>query len=192
MGKNEKSSTVQRIRKFGLVTYLDEHEVITALKKNIDKITRYAYAVHDNEKESADNHIHILLYTYHGHSYNAVRNWFSKRQNTFAKPILDDESAVDYLTHKNEPDKVQYSDCIIQKYNFVVDNIVYDDNGYNILQAVLDKVPLRTIAKRYGRDFIYHYRAYKELSEDILFEESREEFSEQKKPVQLFFDEDIF
>lgn len=192
MGKNEKSSIVQRLRKFGLVTYLDEHEVITALKKNIDKITRYAFAVHDNEKESADNHIHILLYTYHGHSYNAVRNWFSKRQNTFAQPILDDERAVDYLTHKNEPDKVQYSDSIIQKYNFVVEDILYDDNGYNILQAVLDKVPLRTIAKRFGRDFIYHYRAYKELAEDIRFEESRVEFGEDTKPVQIFFDEDIF
>lgn len=192
MVKNEKTSTVQRIRKFGLVTYLDEHEVITALKKNIDKITRYAFAVHDNEKESADNHIHILLYTYHGHSYNAVRNWFSKRQNTFAKPILDDESAVDYLTHKNELDKVQYSDSIIQKYNFVVDNIVYDDNGYNILQAVLDKVPLRTIAKRFGRDFIYHYRAYKELAEDIRFEESTSDFVDKPVNVQLTVDEDLF
>lgn len=191
MWNNEKNSTV-RLRKFGLVTYLDEHEVITALKNNIDKILRYAYAVHDNENESADNHIHILLYTYHPRSYNTVRNWFSKRQNTFAKPILDDERAVDYLTHKNEPDKVQYSDSIIQKYNFVVDNIVYDDNGYNILQAVLDKVPLRTIAKRFGRDFIYHYRAYKELAEDIRFEESSADFVDKPVNVQLTVDEELF
>lgn len=162
-----------KLRKFGLVTYLDIETVKKTLHKNIDKIARYAYISHNNESEQTDNHIHILLYTYHANTYNAIKNWFPKSQNTFAKPILDDCKAVDYLTHINEPDKVQYNPDKIVAFNFELDNLVYDDNGYTILEDLLNNVPLRTIAKRYGKDFIYHYRAYRDLADDILFEESR-------------------
>lgn len=187
MGKSEKIQGVPKsgkLRKFGLVSYLSVVEVEQALHHNIEKVVRYAYAVHDNEAEESDNHIHILLYTYHPNTYNAIRNWFPKRQNTFAKPILDDVSAYDYLTHSNEPDKVQYSDSIIVKYNFDIEEICYDDNGYAPLQALLDKVPLKTIAKRFGKDFIYHYRAYKDLAEDIEYEECCKSLEVDFVPIQ--------
>ena len=170
---------MKRYYSISLISYLSKSKVDGVLKAHLKDIRRFAYILHDKDtKEDGtlkEPHFHILLYTYNAHSISAFRKWFRGDQNTLAKIISDDISAYDYLTHFNEPSKYQYSADLIYKYNFKdIEECEQDNNGYDILELLLKGFPLRLIAKRYGKDFIYHYTAYRALMEDINFFSDKE------------------
>lgn len=178
-----------RIRKFSLVTYAPSDIVNNILQSHIDDIQCYAYILH-NLDTNADGelktvHTHILLYTFNAHTPRAVCKWFTcvddsgKPINTLFEPIHNNIAAYDYLTHKNNPDKYQYKETDIIAYNpdYFTDNETTEDNGYNALNDLLQGVPLRQIARTYGRDFIRYYSAYKNLANDIVGEELRNRFT---------------
>lgn len=168
-----------RLRKFALVSYLQPHVFEQKISRHIDDVIRYAYVVHDKDFDTEDKkeetHIQALLYTYNSHSFSAIRKWFAVPEgtNTLCQRVRDDIQAYEYLTHTNEtnPLKHHYAKEDIISYNFNLDEVEQDDNGFGALRMLLNKEKKSLIAKRYGRDFIYHYKAYKELAEDILYEE---------------------
>ena len=188
-----------RFRSFSLVSYLSVEDFEILLHRHISDIVRYAYVVHDRDLEDdmktpEQVHITCLLYTYNAHSVTAIRKWFSHScgQNTLAQIPDNEFNAYDYLIHANakEPNKWHYDESDIVKYNFNLEDLEQDDNGFAPLQMLLDGVDKRIVAKRFGRDFIYHYHAYKALAEDILFEEKNRCFAEDL--VQIEIDKKIF
>lgn len=178
-----------RLRKFACVTYLPERNFLACLRKHQDEIIRYAYVIHDKDFKEPnvpeEVHIQFVLYTYNGHSYSAIRRWFKddSGQNTLCQTIGNDIEAFEYLRHLNEKDPLKYhyppEACIT--YNFNLEEIENDDNGFAPLQMLLNGEKKSLIAKRFGRDFIYHYKAYKELAEDILFEEGNQASANNKQ-----------
>lgn len=171
-----------RLRKFALVSYLQASVFEQKIARHIDDVIRFAYVVHDKDFDKEDvkeeTHIQALLYTYNSHSFSAIRKWFAVPEgtNTLCQRVRDDIQAYEYLTHANEtnPLKYHYKKEDIISYNFNLDEVEQDDNGFGPLRMLLNKEKKSLIAKRYGRDFIYHYKAYKELAEDILFEEQQQ------------------
>lgn len=184
----KKKPTYFKTRKFSLVSYLPREKIEAIININDRMISRYAYILHDKDKDEQP-HFTIILYTYQATTISAVRRWFylvDSSQNTLAQAIKDETNAYDYLTHANDPDKYQYNVKEITSKGF---NFFHpeedDDRSYKILTELYLGVPLMELARRYKKDFIYRYRAYKELLEDIKFQENLEKF---KKTI----DKDIF
>lgn len=160
---------MKRVYKFSLITYLSEDNIKKVIRDKKYDIRRCCYILHDQDEN--ENHFHILLYTYNAHTFSSIRKWFSGfKGNTLCQEIKDDILAYEYLTHMNEVDKVKYDERNIVKYNWKdFDDIELDRSGYDILNDMLNRVPLRIIAKKYGKDFIYHYTAFRALYDDIVY-----------------------
>lgn len=76
-----------------------------------------------------------------------------------------------YLTHQDNPEKYQYSpdDVICSDPSSFEDDVQTDDT-WTAVEDLLNGVPLKEVARRYGRDFIYHYSHIRQLVSDIRFE----------------------
>ena len=140
-----------------------------------------AYIVHN--KDDAPPHIHIFMCFGSDRRGTDILKWFDnlideKGQliNTRFEAVKSSESLLDYLTHKNEADKFQYSEAdIIYSSEQAREKLLEDttDNGFGALDEMLNGIPLREIARRYGKDFIRNYYSYKALKNDIIDEERR-------------------
>lgn len=147
-----------------IVTYND----IANLKPLLDTATKYAYIKHD--KDIAQPHYHIMLYTVREISFNQLKTivnscYNPNKQNTFYQPIKDKKIAFRYLTHKDNPDKYQYNDSeiVCTDINFFsLEKSVKDFT--ELLDDILKRVSLRDMAKKWGRDFIINRLKYVEYA----------------------------
>lgn len=175
MGRN-KSKLSDRGQFFNVVFYGQEEELLFAL----DKAQHYAYIYHQFDDE--DPHYQaIIRYTYQ-RTISAVLKDFVSYSNCFVELLNGLQGSLDYLTHKNDPDKYQYSE----------DRIVYDEFDYwhtvyktsadkkqdemndfidDLISFVHYSKSLREMAIKYGRDFIRNRYVY----EDFACEVSRQE-----------------
>lgn len=175
-----------RVRKFSCITYLNETQLKTVLLEHRLQIRNYAYILHDKDingdGELKQPHFHIIIITYNTCTVSAVRRWFfgyvdkdRKDINTLGQVCNDIYSQYDYLTHKHNPEKYQYDS----------DNIVSLDNSYflggvsgdidttaQMLFDFVNGVSFRTMAKKYGKNFIYHYSSLRILACDMIREEN--------------------
>lgn len=166
-------------RNFSLVTYLSENQLNEVLQRKSEYIKAFSYCVHDMDKDK-EKHTHIILLLNSPRYVSTVKNWFNgyvddsgNTVNTLCQKCHNVTSAFDYLIHKDNPEKYQYDPCLritsdLQFFSETSDN---EDVAKLALFDLLDGVPLREVAKRYGRDFIYHYGHIKDLLHDILCEE---------------------
>lgn len=188
-----------RIRNFGLVSYIQDSNLIQSiLDKHITSINRYAYALHDKDTENP--HHHILIWTHNALQYNTVRKWFlgvldenNKECSCLCKPIQCDQSAYEYLTHKNEKDKFIYDESIIKSFNVDINafNDDINDDGSDIVEMLINKKPLREIVKLKGKEFIYHYKHYRDLADEILKEDRRIQYERYCEIVDEFVELDL-
>lgn len=82
----------------------------------------------------------------------------------------DITASFDYLTHDTEQAKAE-GKHLYDKTDIITNNIDFfnnsatqeEDNMSLALCEMLDGVPIREIAKKYGRDFIIHFHSIKEL-----------------------------
>lgn len=166
-----------KYRWFAIVTYYSEDTVTRMLAQNGQKIRSYAYCVHDRDEH--DVHIHMCLHTFNSFKFNAIKEWFNKSadepfQNTFVQMVLDRHGIYDYLTHQNEDNekfKYEKSDVIEDNISDFLSEEEVDDS-FQCLQDMMNGESYRTLAKRYGRDFIYHFDSYKRLCTEIHQQES--------------------
>lgn len=169
------------MRKISILTYANKLQVETILERKKGAYTDYAYIVHN--KDDAPPHIHIFMCFGSDRRGADILKWFDnlideKGQliNTRFEAVKSSESLLDYLTHKNEADKFQYSEAdIIYSSEQAREKLLEDttDNGFGALDEMLNGIPLREIARRYGKDFIRNYYSYKALKNDIIDEERR-------------------
>ena len=181
----KKRMSNSRTRNFSLTSYLDKTKIELTLLKHQNQIRFYAYILHDKDTNEdgilKEPHYHIILITYNPKTVSAVRRWFygwvdsdGKDINTLAQKCIDVYNAYDYLFHKHNPDKFQYNpDDIVSndKCHFLGSAESDIDNATQMLFDLVNGVSFRTMAKKYGKDFIYHYQALRLLAYDMICEE---------------------
>lgn len=183
-------------RWFSCVTYCPEDVVKKVIETKRAYIRSWAYIIHDKEN---DIHIHVLLRTYQSYTFKAIMHWFDDCReavcsaNTFVQKIIDKSAAYDYLTHKYEPDKVHYEEDNIvgQNINDFSEAEQSKDSSFEIIQDMLKGVPYRSLAFKYGRDFIYHHKAYNDVVKEIKYQEMKEINKHKVNDLNQEFDYDI-
>ncbi len=170
----------QRSRNFSLITYHSQ-EVIESVLCSRDVIRHWCYIIHDKDKkenseELKEKHYHILINLNNAMTETALQKLFPVGQSTLSQIMRDKSNCFNYLTHADRPDKYQY-----QESELVSDDIEYwkglsiggDDNEkvLNILNDIMLHVPLREMAKRYGRDVVINYSKYASFATCIEREE---------------------
>lgn len=138
-------------------------------------------------------HWHVLLKCFDSHTESAVRKYFYRFRFTETKEVDGNQvdvlinstnelvdcvgEARDYLTHENEYDKYHYSKQEVltfgrgwEAFNQASRSA---DSALEIVDRLASGVSLRRMCKEYGRDLVYHYRAYREFAHDMLCQEMR-------------------
>ena len=183
-----------------LISYLPSTDIINdILEKKIKSIKSYAFIYHNKDiylNDILDDKNEILhkkgdLKTPHYHIYlrfktnrdvDEIKRWFMPKglldenglpYNCLSQKVKSSVACIEYLTHKNEPEKFQYSENDIISYN--IDSILENDcidNSIDIVEDMLSGSPTRELVKRYGRDFIYHYSSYSSIVAKIKYEDA--------------------
>lgn len=151
---------------FNIVTYVVDENVIIDFCRHCKK---YAYVLHDRD-EGKSLHYHIICSFDRNKSFNSVRALLPSDQNTLIKPLFSRQGSYRYLTHKDDPDKYQYSDDCIH-----TNDVLYfskDEVKYNLETFLVDiqpctSLPLVELAKRYGKDFIRNKDKYMQFGKVI-------------------------
>lgn len=204
-----KSPRVQS-RNFSCVSYLTREQLHDVFVRKSSQIKHYAYILHDSDVEQDGTpkapHFHIILCLTNNVNLSTCTNWFkgyrdSKDQlvNTLVQPTNSVTGCYRYLTHKDDPEKFQYNECLITATDpsyFEDERQCEGDPVWGYVEMILNGVPLREVAQIGGRDFIYHYSAIRLMVDDIKREEesivNRESYKGLRENVTAFMNgEDI-
>lgn len=158
-----------RSRQWFLMTYSSPDE----FKPLLDVCLHYAYIFHD--KEDSEPHYHIACVFKNARALSGLISLINSTQNTFGEVVKVSLTAVfDYLTHKNDENKFQYSEELI----------VFDDLSFwknctddvnttdSLIDDILSGLPLRSLAHRYGRDFMKNWRCYVDFARNVAWQEN--------------------
>lgn len=169
-------------RNFFIRTYLNEQTLQMVLARNVNTIARSCYIVHDkdikNDGTLVTEHIHLCLRFTYQRSINAVLSLFPKvnigdtlEQATYVEFMVSEDRAIRYLLHLDDADKYQYDRSLLVNSGYRIDTyldnvlrgVVRTDISVYALQDLLNGDTWEQVAKRYGREFIYHVSSYKLL-----------------------------
>lgn len=197
--RNGSNPSSGRGRKFSCVTYLTETQLQSRLADHKEQIRVYSYAYHDKDVREdgtlKELHCHIVIVTYNTCTISSLQRWFKaddeegKPINTMVQICNDVYKMYDYLTHSTvdavAAGKYQYDKSII---------VSNDDEGYfqaspssnydNILLAtemLLKGYSVREVGRKFGRDFIIHYRAVENYVFRVL---EQQKYGESLKEIQ--------
>ena len=174
----------KRTRNWSLVTYLDV-ETLAQRICAIDNIRYYAFIVHDKDVDEngqpKPKHIHLALCLNSARTLAQLTPRFtdinSNAGNCYGQPTRSNRAIIEYFTHKNQPEKHQYSedDILSNNLDYFKNDETDEDNTYMIIQDLLNGKSLQQVAKTYGRAFLYHYRDFKAFIEDVKQEQATAE-----------------
>lgn len=169
-----KKNDCTRFRSYALVCY-NRNFIESFISDN--SIKSYYWILHDKDK--LDNgdlkpvHYHVVVtfnYAIIPKKFESICDAYifleSEDTNYFYEPVNSLSAVLLYLTHRNDPDKFQYSFSLIYTNNLTYLSSVYsydttkENDAYNIVMALIDGVPYEELLKLYGRDFVFHYRQY--------------------------------
>lgn len=192
----KKSSSATKF--VSLITYARAVDVQRILAEKSELLTYAFWIQHD--KDEAEPHIHIVVGLVNSRKPNEVSNWFKKCvndegvvQNTLAEPVISCEDIVEYFTHTDENSiqkgKHQYTEEDIrvsigtleafreeksdfQRYSEAkTKKEAKEDECEQILDDIISGTSARTMARRYGRDFMKNHKAYREYAAMVILEE---------------------
>lgn len=163
--------------RFHIVTYLESDEILAILSEKDCYIKEAVIINHDSDEN--EPHRHLILNLLRSRTIEQIIGWFKiDDRNTFArKNTYSRTDTIKYLLHINEASiddgKHVYNTNEIICYKCDITEWLNDsrDNSFIILTAMIEGTSYIELAKRFGKDFIYHYRNYKELSELIRLEQ---------------------
>lgn len=93
--------------------FLDLSAFCEVLEKN-KHVKEYAFIVHDKDRNAdgllKEPHIHCVLRLDNANGFKTIGNWFGVPANCVGRITGRLSDALNYLTHRNAPDKFQYSD----------------------------------------------------------------------------------
>lgn len=173
-----------RYRKFSCITYLNQIQIEMCIAKHLNQLRAYAYAYHDKDTNEdgtmKEPHYHLVLITYTTCTLSAVRRWFAgfvkdgKDITTTAQKCTDEFEMYKYLTHSTvqaiAAGKYQYDKSIVQCFNpgyFKADEMSNYDNILLATEMLIKGVSVHDCGKKFGRDFILHYRQIKDYLCDV-------------------------
>lgn len=174
-----------RDRNHFAITYLPKEQLELLIEKNLSLIRRYAFIYHDRDINldgtPKEPHIHLWISFINKKSLRQLIDMLHIKLDDGSEPNTLDEicenniSAQRYLLHLDNPEKVQYDLSEVTSYNVNLDNIFevgsfgtsWEVDALSMLVSGVDKFE---IAKKYGRDFIYHYTQFKSLANDINYD----------------------
>ena len=189
-----------KVRELFLISYLPSSDIINdILDKKIKNIKSYAFIYHNKDiyiNDILDDknevihikgdlkipHYHIYLRLKVSREPDEIKRWFMPKElkdenglpyNCLSQKVKSSVACIEYLTHKNEPEKYQYSENDIISYN--IDSVLENDaidNSIDIVEDMLSGFSTRELVKRYGRDFIYHYSSYSAIVAKIKYEDA--------------------
>lgn len=155
-----------------------------------------------NEDGSAKvKHIHANVLLDRSRELTGTESWFKKLVDEKGKPIQtvvmackDTIGADDYLTHDTPEAKAegkfQYVDEDIKvlkgsrddwrafktdwmrKHDARIQKEANADEVEQLLQDIIDGIPAREMARRYGRDYVKNVKSYRHYAGEIVFEET--------------------
>lgn len=185
----------KRVRRFCITTYIDP-EAVERFVRRSPWIQHFALCTHNRDYEADGKqkqlHTHVILYTFNAHSSSGIRKnfdvfsaeYYSKLklepQNTLVQDCHSVVSQFRYLRHLDDPDKTPYEESEV-----ITDNAQYwkelcKTNGMNdgavntglqMFDDICDGVSTREMILRYGKEYIYHARLFKECYVDHINEE---------------------
>lgn len=189
-----------KTRNWFLVTYAKPED----FKPLLEECNKWAYIYHDRDKK--EPHYHIIAIFKNARYFNGIKELIQSTQNTLGEPIKTTiDQCYTYLTHSEEEDKVIYEEKeIVKSENFTIKE-EKKDNITEILEDIINGETLRTLAIKYGKDFVKNVHKYIQYAEMMLRQENGTVFryqtikddlefeyyvqSEQKMPdMQLNFD----
>lgn len=186
-----------------LSTYATEEALTRVIREKSEQLIFAEIAYHDKDNKEPHRHINVQLVA--PREPSDIAKWFKtclddkgELANTFAQETLEADKAHEYLTHKNDDTKYQYSDEVVK--------VLYGDlNKYlssetplqvakrkktetaerkaqraedmaesvdNMLNDIIEGKPMRYMAKVYGRDYIKNRKAYHDFAGDVYMEET--------------------
>lgn len=93
---------------------IEQLKVILETRINRQQITEYAFIVHDKDVkedgEPVESHVHCMMRFRYVTKMCQLKSWFQCEENKFQHIRSAWTTALRYLTHKNSPEKYQYSD----------------------------------------------------------------------------------
>lgn len=162
---------------FNIVFYGQLDELETAL----DKMARYAYILHDMDED--DPHYTILACYPYQRTVSAVIKDFVSYSNVIVEVCRGFCGSFEYLTHSNDPNKYQYSKDRIKSNDINYFRARVKNNTHSLTkedesEMFLDDllllarrvISLRTMAKKYGRDFMKNYLTYRDFAYELMRE----------------------
>lgn len=160
----------------------DEIEKVVS-KMELDE---YAYIEHDKDlKEDGSPkkpHFHILLYRKLGFRLTPLIKAFT--QNTLIQVCISKKKSFEYLTHKNDKDKAQYSSSLITQYHrddvdtFSVTAEEARANQYEQMLDDIEQLTRREMGVKYGRDYMLNFERYEKFSSIVRDEDERRQSEE--------------
>lgn len=177
--KYKEDKTVQFTSLF-LRTYASTEEVERLLEVlNPDE---YAYIVHDKDVRpdgsKKEPHIHLLMYKKTHFRLTKILTFSS--QATRVEIPRSKKYAYEYLTHKNDPDKVSYPSTDVHEFHkdentFAVTRQEARDNRNMQLLDDIGNLTRRQMAEKYGADYIKNYQRYESFMCVVRDDEERAE-----------------
>lgn len=157
------------IRNVQIVTYYPLSNIIGYFKELYnDGVIKCACAIEHNQDNPCHCHINVKFNksTRFSTIQKQIKSYIGYDQTIRYEQIHNDASAVEYLTHKNAPNKIQYDESKIIYIGNYVESITTDKikkseiNYLDMLNEIIDNQPISYMVSKYGRDFIINYEKY--------------------------------
>ena len=181
----------EKLKKRGVWWFLESYNSPSDFDYGLSKASHWAYIYHDcdlyDDGSLVAPHYHILLHYDNARSGLAVLRDFVGKQNTFVQRADSPVACYEYLTHKNDLDKMQYPDSRIVSHNPVYWEhslpSVRDRTQADFIEDLLsdDELDLVYMARKYGRDFIKNYRSYLDFRYEVRAYGNKPDFLKSKK-----------
>lgn len=177
-----------------IATTLDDSERIKKLLLQRHLLQKELAETEVLRQTPEEEHWHIIIKFMTSRTESAVKKYFYRFRWTETKTfedgttfdmlintqceMIDDLVCIrDYLTHEDDPDKYHYDKKDVYQwgrgwecFNAVGQSV---DSAMDVVDRLNNGCSLRRLAKEYGRDFIYHYKAYSEFSRAVAEQEIR-------------------
>lgn len=156
----------------------------------------YAYILHD--KDGCEPHLHVVMLADRSRRGKDMYAWLkdcvdSKGElaNSEIEVVRSMDACHKYLTHSDDTSKQK------GKHQYEEENIIYPMGGEpwdyktptdiqfqskekerasaekcdQLIQDIIDRVPAREMARRYGRDYMKNHMVYRKFAAEVLLEE---------------------
>lgn len=189
--QNKEVPSPPRAYSFEVIVYSEnvkDFDDLVCLLKSEKTITHWLISpLHDSDYDDNGNvkkaHYHVYCFFSGNRSFDSVSVFFTPfcvLPNNVALIKGKKKDCYAYSVHLTQPDKHLYavSDIVCDSLSVWCPSEKNDkvDNTCRILTDLVNGVPLYQMAKDYGRDFVIHYRAYREFVSDMKWQSENENF----------------